>query len=163
ATGPRPRRAHAGGAGGPRPGRPHGAAGVPAARPRRARPRAHPPAGPGPRPLGPAPAAARPRGPGARRTARAARPLHAPASSAACHARARTAEETDWVRIAFLYGQLSALMPTPVVELNRAVAISMAYGPAAALPLVDALLDEPSLRSYHLLPSVRGDLLVKLG
>ncbi|QSQ19517.1 RNA polymerase sigma factor [Pyxidicoccus parkwayensis] len=85
------------------------------------------------------------------------------AAIAACHARARTAEATDWARIAELYGELVQLMPSPVVELNRAVAISMAYGPAEGLRLVDALLPEPSLKSYHLLPSVRGDLLQKLG
>jgi predicted RNA polymerase sigma factor len=82
---------------------------------------------------------------------------------AACHARALAAEETDWGRIAALYDALAELVPTPVVQLNRAVAIGMAYGPAAGLELVDALLDEPALRGYHLLPSVRGDLLEKLG
>jgi RNA polymerase sigma-70 factor (ECF subfamily) len=85
------------------------------------------------------------------------------AAIAACHARARTPEATDWARIAALYGELVQLMPSPVVELNRAVAISMAFGPAEGLKLVDALLPEPSLKSYHLLPSVRGDLLSKLG
>jgi len=85
------------------------------------------------------------------------------AAIAACHARARTAEETDWARIAALYDELAALVPSPVVELNRAVAHAMAYGPAAGLALVDELLLEPSLQSYHLLPSVRGDFLVKLG
>ena len=85
------------------------------------------------------------------------------AAIAACHARARTAEETDWTRIVVLYGALAQLSPSPIVELNRAVAVSMAEGPAAALPLVDALMREPSLREYHLLPSVRGDLLVKVG
>ena len=85
------------------------------------------------------------------------------AAIAACHARARTAGETDWSRIASLYDDLAALSPSPVVELNRAVAVSMAYGPAPALQLVDALRAEPALRSYHLLPSVRGDLLVRLG
>jgi len=85
------------------------------------------------------------------------------AAIAACHARARTAAETDWPRIAALYDALAQLNPSPVVELNRAVAISMAFGPAAGLELVDALLLEPSLASYHLLPSVRGDLLAKLG
>lgn len=82
---------------------------------------------------------------------------------AACHGRARTAEETDWVRIAALYDALIELVPTPVVALNRAVAAGMAFGPAEGLALVDDLADEPSLKSYHLLPSVRGDLLVKLG
>jgi RNA polymerase sigma factor (sigma-70 family) len=85
------------------------------------------------------------------------------AAIAACHARARTAEETDWTRIASLYDELARLAPSPIVELNRAVAVSMARGPAAGLALVDELISEPSLRSYHLLPSVRGDLLVKLG
>ncbi|MEO8201632.1 MAG: RNA polymerase sigma factor [Gemmatimonadota bacterium] len=85
------------------------------------------------------------------------------AAIAACHARARTAEETDWIRIANLYGALSHLVPTPVVELNRAVAVAMAYGPAAGLELVEALTDEPALKNYHLLPSVRGDFLTKLG
>jgi predicted RNA polymerase sigma factor len=85
------------------------------------------------------------------------------AAIAACHARARTAEETDWERIAALYAQLAELMPSPVVELNRAVAVAMAYGPAAGLELVDELLSEPSLQGYHLLPSVRGDFLEKLG
>jgi predicted RNA polymerase sigma factor len=85
------------------------------------------------------------------------------AAIAACHARARTAEETDWGRIASLYEALSEVTPSPVVELNRAVAIGMAFGPAAGLELVDTLIAEPSLKSYHLLPSVRGDLLAKLG
>ena len=85
------------------------------------------------------------------------------AAIAACHARARTPEETDWVRIAALYEALVRLVPSPVVELNRAVAVSMAFGPAAGLQLVDARTSEPSLDGYHLLPSVRGDLLNKLG
>jgi RNA polymerase sigma factor (sigma-70 family) len=85
------------------------------------------------------------------------------AAIAACHARARTAAETDWQRIAALYAELGRLLPSPVVELNRAVAVAMAYGPAAGLEIVDALTSEPALRSYHLLPSVRGDLLEKLG
>ncbi len=85
------------------------------------------------------------------------------AAIAACHARARTPEETDWTRIAALYDALSRLAPSPVVELNRAVAVSMASGPAAGLALVDALTAEPALEGYHLLPSVRGDLLAKLG
>ncbi|HEY2984201.1 MAG TPA: RNA polymerase sigma factor [Jatrophihabitantaceae bacterium] len=82
---------------------------------------------------------------------------------AACHARARTADETDWPRIAGLYDELGRLMRSPVVELNRAVAVAMAFGPAAGLELVDALLTEPALKTYHLLPSVRADLLAKLG
>ena len=85
------------------------------------------------------------------------------AAIAACHGRARTAEETDWARIAALYEALAQLAPSPVVELNRAVALSMAFGPAAGLQLVDELTSEPSLKAYHLLPSVRGDLLAKLG
>jgi len=85
------------------------------------------------------------------------------AAIAACHARARTAEETDWARIAALYDALAQLAPSPVVELNRAVAVGMAFGPAAGLELADALAEEPALRGYHLLPSVRGDLLAKLG
>ncbi len=85
------------------------------------------------------------------------------AAIAACHARARTADETDWPRIVALYDALVALTGSPVVELNRAVAVSMAYGPAEGLSLVDELAAEPALRGYHLLPSVRGDLLLKLG
>ena len=85
------------------------------------------------------------------------------ASIAACHARAFRAEDTDWAAIVALYGVLAEVRPSPVVELNRAVAISMAYGPQAGLDLVDQLTAEPSLRNYHLLPSVRGDLLRKLG
>ncbi|MGZ3184717.1 MAG: RNA polymerase sigma factor [Telluria sp.] len=85
------------------------------------------------------------------------------AAIAGCHARALTPEATDWPRIAALYDALAALQPSPVVELNRAVAVGMAYGPAAGLELADALLEEPSMRHYHLLPSVRGDLLAKLG
>ncbi len=85
------------------------------------------------------------------------------AAIAACHARALTPEETEWPRIAALYETLGQLAPSPIVELNRAVAVAMAFGPAAGLDLVDALLSEPSLANYHLLPSVRGDLLFKLG
>jgi RNA polymerase sigma factor (sigma-70 family) len=85
------------------------------------------------------------------------------AAIAACHARARTADETDWERIVALYDALAQLLPSPVVELNRAVAVSMAFGPEAGLALVDALAAEPALKEYHLLPSVRGDLLAKLG
>ena len=85
------------------------------------------------------------------------------AEIAACHARARTAEETDWTRIVALYDALAQLMPSPVVELNRAVAVSMAFGPAAGLELVDMLRQEPALKAYHLLPAVRADLLMKLG
>ena len=85
------------------------------------------------------------------------------AAIAACHARARTPEETDWAQIVALYAELARLTPSPVVELNRAVALAMAFGPAAGLELVDALTSEPSLQNYHLLPSVRGALLKKLG
>ncbi|APR82274.1 RNA polymerase sigma-70 factor, ECF subfamily protein [Minicystis rosea] len=85
------------------------------------------------------------------------------AAIAACHARARTADATDWARIAALYEALARLVPSPVVELNRAVALSMAFGPAVGLALVDTLIGEPSLAGYHLLPSVRGDLLAKVG
>jgi RNA polymerase sigma factor (sigma-70 family) len=85
------------------------------------------------------------------------------AAIAACHARARTADATDWGRIAALYEALAQLAPSPVVDLNRAVALSMAFGPATGLELVDQLTDEPSLRDYHLLPSVRADMLIKLG
>jgi RNA polymerase sigma factor (sigma-70 family) len=94
-------------------------------------------------------------------------PLRGPytlqAAIAACHARAHTGGATDWARIAALYAELADLMPSPVVELNRAVAVSMAEGPAAGLAIIDGLLSEPSLANYHLLPSVRGDFLAKLG
>jgi RNA polymerase sigma-70 factor (ECF subfamily) len=85
------------------------------------------------------------------------------AAIAACHARARVASDTDWPRIAALYDALAQLTPSPVIELNRAVAIAMAFGPAAGLELADALLSEPSLKEYYLLPAVRGDFLTKLG
>ena len=85
------------------------------------------------------------------------------AAIAACHARARTGEETDWGRIAALYSELAEAAPSPIVELNRAVAIGMAVGPAAGLEVVNPLENDPALRNYHLLPSVRGDLLKKLG
>jgi RNA polymerase sigma factor (sigma-70 family) len=85
------------------------------------------------------------------------------AAIAACHARANVATQTDWPRIAELYSTLGELSPSPVVELNRAVAVSMAYGPQAGLAIVDLLISEPSMKSYHLLPAVRGDLLKKLG
>jgi RNA polymerase sigma-70 factor, ECF subfamily len=92
---------------------------------------------------------------------------HAPyalqAAIAACHARARTGDETDWARIAALYEELARITPSPIVDLNRAVAVGMAFGPAAGLEIVDALTTERALESYHLLPSVRGDLLAKLG
>jgi predicted RNA polymerase sigma factor len=85
------------------------------------------------------------------------------AAIAACHARATTPEETNWTRIAALYDVLAHVAPSPIVELNRAVALGMAFGPAVGLALVDTLTSEPSLQGYHLLPSVRGDLLAKLG
>jgi RNA polymerase sigma factor (sigma-70 family) len=85
------------------------------------------------------------------------------AAIAACHARARQPQDTDWARIAALYEALAQLSPSPIVELNRAVALSMAYGPQAGLEVVDGLLAAPALKTYHLLPSVRGDLLAKLG
>jgi RNA polymerase sigma-70 factor (ECF subfamily) len=90
-------------------------------------------------------------------------PFALQAAIAACHARARTPEETDWPRIVALYDALAQLAPSPVVELNRAVAVGMAFGPAAGLELADALAAEPTLQGYHLLPGVRGDLLAKLG
>ena len=85
------------------------------------------------------------------------------AAIAACHARARIASETDWARIAALYDALAQLMPSPIVELNRAVAVAMAFGPSAGLEIIDAIASEQSLKAYHLLPSVRGDFLFKLG
>jgi RNA polymerase sigma factor (sigma-70 family) len=85
------------------------------------------------------------------------------AAIAACHARARTPQETDWPRIVALYEELGKIAPSPIVELNRAVAVAMAFGPAAGLELIDTLTSEPSLKAYHLLPSVRGDFLFKLG
>ncbi|WP_328793511.1 RNA polymerase sigma factor [Streptomyces sp. NBC_00273] len=101
---------------------------------------------------------------GARALGRAGNgPYSVQAAIAGCHAAAVRYEDTDWPRIATLYGRLVQLVPSPVVELNRAVAVSMAEGPEAALPLVDALAAEPALRAYHLLPSVRGDLLERLG
>jgi RNA polymerase sigma factor (sigma-70 family) len=90
-------------------------------------------------------------------------PYRLQAAIAACHAQARAPEETDWERIAALYDALTQLAPSPIVELNRAVAVSMAFGPAAGLEIADALTSDPSLKSYHLLPGVRGDLLTKLG
>ncbi len=85
------------------------------------------------------------------------------AAIAACHARARTPAETDWRRIAALYEELVRLTPSPVIELNRAVAVAQAFGPEAGLALVETLTEEASLQNYHLLPAVRGDLLAKLG
>jgi len=85
------------------------------------------------------------------------------ASIAACHARARRADDTDWAAIAGFYDVLAAVTPSPIVELNRAVAHAMAFGPARGLVLLDGLADAPALKTYHLLPSVRGDFLMKLG
>ena len=99
----------------------------------------------------------------AEKLAREPGPYATQAALAACHARAATPEATDWAHIVSLYGRLSTIAPSPVVELNRAVAVGMAYGPAAGLELADALMNEPMLKSYHLLPSIRGDLLMKLG
>jgi RNA polymerase sigma-70 factor (ECF subfamily) len=99
----------------------------------------------------------------ARAAGRAPGPYALQAAIAACHARAPTAEETDWARIVGLYGALGELTPSPIVELNRAVALAMLFGPAAGLEIVDALTAEPALKNYHLLPSERGDLLKKLG
>lgn len=90
-------------------------------------------------------------------------PYSLQAAISACHAQASTSAETDWIRISALYEALSRVMPSPIVELNRAVAISMAFGPTFGLQIVDELNTEPSMREYHLLPSVRGDLLLKLG
>jgi len=99
----------------------------------------------------------------AERTAPSLGPYALQAAIAACHARARTAGETDWARIVELYGELSGIAPSPIVELNRAVAVGMASGPEAALAIVDKLREEPALQKYHLLSSVRGDLVFKLG
>ena len=99
----------------------------------------------------------------ARATGGALGPYTLQAAVAACHARARVPEDTDWERIVALYDGLAQVRPSPVVELNRAVAVGMAFGPAAGLELVDALGSEPALRDYHLLPAARGDLLAKLG
>jgi RNA polymerase sigma factor (sigma-70 family) len=99
----------------------------------------------------------------AEQLSRALGPYTLQAAIAACHARARSLEATEWPRIVALYDGLAALTGSPVVELNRAIAVTMAFGPEAGLELVDALADEPALRAYHLLPSVRGDLLVRLG
>jgi predicted RNA polymerase sigma factor len=99
----------------------------------------------------------------AERLGRTLGPYALQASIAACHARAYTAEETDWRKIAALYDALAETAPSPVVQLNRAVALSMVYGPSAGLEVVETLLGEPSMRSYYLLPSVRGDLLFRLG
>ena len=96
-------------------------------------------------------------------SAAAAGPYQLQAEISACHARARTADETDWTRIAALYEELARQIPSPIVELNRAVATAMADGPAAGLAIIDSLRDEPALRDYHLLPAARADLLAKLG
>jgi predicted RNA polymerase sigma factor len=99
----------------------------------------------------------------AARLSRVRGPYRLQAEIAACHARALSAAETDWARIASLYSELAAITPSPIVELNRAVAVSMASGPEAALELLDPLLADPLMKNYHLLPSVRGDLLARLG
>ena len=99
----------------------------------------------------------------ARKLGGALGPYALQAAIAACHGRAHTAEETDWARIAALYDALAQLAPSPVVELNRAVAVAMAFGPAAGLEIADALMEEGALAGYHLLPAVRGDFLAKLG
>jgi predicted RNA polymerase sigma factor len=99
----------------------------------------------------------------AEKLAGTAGPYALQAAIAACHARAKTASETDWPRIAALYDALAQIAPSPIVELNRSVAVSMAFGPAAGLVIVDRLMSEPSLEGYHLLPTVRGDFLAKLG
>jgi predicted RNA polymerase sigma factor len=99
----------------------------------------------------------------AERLGRPMGPYALQATIAACHARAATAAETEWPRIVALYDAVAQLAPSPVVELNRAVAVAMAFGPAAGIELVDALVEESSLKAYHLLPAVRGDLLMKLG
>ena len=99
----------------------------------------------------------------AHESGRGSGPYALQAAIAACHVRARTAEETDWARIVGLYSALREIAPSPIVELNRAVALDMLFGPKAGLEIVDALTSEPVLKTYHLLPSVRGDLLKKLG
>ena len=99
----------------------------------------------------------------AEKLGRARGPYTLQAAIAACHARARLPTETNWTRIVALYEELAQLTPSPIVELNRAVAVAMAFGPAAGLEIIDTLSSEPSLRAYHLLPSVRGDFLFKLG
>jgi predicted RNA polymerase sigma factor len=99
----------------------------------------------------------------ARAAGRALGPYALQASIAACHARALTADATDWARIAGLYETLAAVTPSPIVELNRAVAVSMADGPEAGLRIVNVLANDPSLKTYHLLPAVRADFLIKLG
>jgi predicted RNA polymerase sigma factor len=99
----------------------------------------------------------------AQQTRGALGPYSLQAAIAACHARARTAEQTDWERIVALYDALAQLMPSPIVDLNRAVAVGMAFGPEAGLELVDAVAGEPAMRDYHLLPAARGDLLVRMG
>jgi predicted RNA polymerase sigma factor len=126
--------------------------------------RTHLAAGAKPRALGPHPDTPRLCGTGARRgLGGALGPYALQAAIAACHARAPTGADTDWQRIAALYDALAQLMPSPVVELNRAVALAMAFGPATGLEVADALLAEPLMKNYHLLPSVRADFLFKLG
>ncbi|CAM5417187.1 hypothetical protein SALBM135S_02416 [Streptomyces alboniger] len=164
---PRPRRAPAEGVRGTRPGRPARTPGLPRGGAHRTLRRAGAPEGPEPGPLEPDAGPPRLRRPGPRAVRGfGAAPLWLyalQAAIAACHAHAHTYEETDWRQIAALYALLAARTPSPVVELNRAVAVSMADRPAAGLALVDALTAAPALRGYHLLPSVRGDLLARLG
>ena len=144
--------------------RPHGDPGVPHPRARERQRRADPAHGAEPGALGSPPHPPRTHCARPRRDAGVARgPYLLQAAIAACHARAITAGDTDWVYITALYDELARTAPTPVVELNRAVAVSMAYGPAAGLELADKLAADGALESYHLLPSVRGDLLKKLG
>ena len=144
---------------GPRPGRTARAPGLTHGHPYRLRRRARPARRPEPLQVEPD---AHPTGPGALLRAGDG-PYSVQAAIAACHARAVRYEDTDWAEIAALYARLMALTPSPVVELNRAVAVSMADGPAAGLALVDALTGEPALKDYHWLPSVRGELLERLG
>jgi predicted RNA polymerase sigma factor len=99
----------------------------------------------------------------AERLGEALGPYSLQAAIAACHARANVSSQTDWRRIAELYATLAALAPSPVVELNRAVAVAMAFGPRAGLEIADSLLSDPAMKSYHFLPAVRADLLKKLG
>ena len=162
---PDPGRADAGRARGARAGGADGDPGLALAGAGRPGRRAGAAARPGPRSLGPRPDRPRPGGTGAGDRSWAARwaPTRLQAAIAACHARARTAEETDWERIVALYDALAELTPSPVVELNRAVAVAMAFGPEAGLEIVDELVARGWLDDYHLLPSVRGDLLERLG
>ena len=164
---PHPGGARAGRAGGARPRRADGDPGVALRGADRPVGRADPAPRPEPRALGPAPDPPRACALRGRERAkdlgRALGPYALQAAIAACHARARTPEETDWPRIVALYEELAEVVPSPVVELNRAVAVSMAYGPAGGPCARRRAHAEPTLKAYHLLPSVRGDLLKKLG